>query len=105
MDAHEFEVIVSESSEGARMQLVGRMDSATVGQFRMAMIHAVQKEWPDVVLDFSRVEYIDSSAMGNLLYWRGILQEHQRSIALANCEGAVLKAFKVGGFHKLFEMR
>lgn len=105
MDTHPFEVVVTESPEGARFELVGRMDFATVAQFRQAMIRAVQKEWPNVALDFARLEYIDSSAMGNLLYWRGILQEHQRAITLMNCDGAVLKAFKVGGFHKLFEMR
>jgi anti-anti-sigma factor len=105
MDANHLEVIVSERNDGARLELVGRMDFSSVTKFRAAMIKASQKEWPNVVVDCARLEYIDSSAMGNLLFWRGKLEEHQRAITLANCNGPVLKALRIGGFHKLFEMQ
>lgn len=105
MDVNHFEVIVSELHDGARLELVGRMDHVSVAKFRAAMIRASQKEWPNVVIDCARLEYIDSSAMGNILFWRGKLEEHQRAISLANCNGSVLQALRVGGFHKLFEMR
>jgi anti-anti-sigma factor len=105
MDANHLEVVATESPDGARLELVGRMDFASVAKFRSAMIKASQKEWSNVVVDCARLEYIDSSAMGNLLFWRGKLEEHQRAISLANCNGPVLKALKVGGFHKLFEMQ
>jgi anti-sigma B factor antagonist len=104
MVTHELTVVVSEAADVARMELVGHMNFETVSKFRVAMLKAAQKAWHDVVIDCSRLEYVDSSAMGNILYWRSKLQEHQREISFVNCSGVVLQAFKIGGFHKLFKM-
>lgn len=105
MDANHLEVIISELHDGARLELVGCMDYASVAKFRAAMIEVSSKEWPNVVIDCAELEYIDSSAMGNILFWRDKLEAHQRTISLTNCNGSVLQALRIGGFHKLFEMR
>lgn len=105
MDSRQFEVKVSEVAGELLVELIGWMDIVTSARFRAAMSKATHKTGANVVLDCGRLDYIDSSAMGTILFWREKLKADQRSIAFANCRGNVLDALKLGGFPRIFTFR
>jgi anti-anti-sigma factor len=105
MDSRQFEVKVSEVEGELLVELIGWMDIVTSAKFRAAMTKATHGTGANVVLDCARLVYIDSSAMGSILFWRERLAEDQRSIAFANCRGDVLQAMKLGGFPRIFTFR
>lgn len=105
MDSLPLDINLHEQADGIRIELRGRMDVITCGKFRDTMIHLTAKSWPNLMLDFADLRYIDSFAMGSLLHWRSKALENGRAIVLANCRGAVKDAIRLVGFHNLFEMR
>lgn len=105
MSVRELEATVVSSSGEAKVALSGWMDVNTSGKLRMTMLKLLQENWSSVVLDCERLEYIDSSGIGQLLFWRGKLQEQNRSIVIANAGGGVLQIFKMAGLNKVFEIR
>jgi anti-anti-sigma factor len=56
-----------------------------------------------VIVDFSTVDYIDSSALGMLLMLRERAGAAQ--VELANCKPAVKDVLAMANFEKLFQMR
>lgn len=66
---------------------------------------AAYKELPkdaDIRVDFKRVGYMDSSALGMLLLLREHIDQEQGSISLINCNETILNIFSVANFKKIF---
>lgn len=105
MDSRQFEVQISEAGGELLVELIGWMDIVTSAKFRAAMTKATHATKANVVLDCARLDYIDSSAMGSILFWREKLAADHRSIAFVNCRGDVLDAMKLGGFPRIFTFR
>jgi anti-anti-sigma factor len=57
----------------------------------------------DVVIDFFRVEIINSSSIGNLMILRNLLQEHGRQLLLCNVAIMTKYIFTVAGLDKVFD--
>jgi len=57
----------------------------------------------DVIVDFFRVEIINSSSLGNLIILRDILGEYGRQLILCNVATVTKYIFKVAGLNELFE--
>ncbi|VAW99626.1 hypothetical protein MNBD_GAMMA22-2864 [hydrothermal vent metagenome] len=56
-------------------------------------------------LDFSRTEYIDSSALGMLLLLREAAGGDSHKIDFINCKPAVRKVFDVANFSLMFNIK
>jgi anti-anti-sigma factor len=57
----------------------------------------------DVVIDFFRVEILNSSSIGNLMILRKLLQEHERQLVLCNVSIMTKYIFTVAGLDKVFD--
>lgn len=57
----------------------------------------------DVVIDFFRVEIINSSSIGNLMILNKLLQEHGRQLILCNVSVMTKYIFTVAGLDKVFD--
>jgi anti-anti-sigma factor len=57
----------------------------------------------DVVIDFFRVEIMNSSSIGNLMILRNLLQEHKRQLILCNVSTMTKYIFTVTGLDKVFD--
>ncbi|MDX9993731.1 MAG: STAS domain-containing protein [Rhodocyclaceae bacterium] len=99
-----FEVNVVEENGLTRVELVGWLDSVTIGRLRSEMHRLTQHAPKDIVVDCARLDYIDSLSLGSMLYWREKLKESGRSISFTRCRGDVLNAFRLAGFFKLFKI-
>ncbi len=56
------------------------------------------------ILDFSRTDYIDSSALGMLLLLREAAGGDDNKIKLINCKASVKNVFGVANFNLMFDI-
>ena len=89
----------------ATIKLVGRFDFNTHREFRGAYEPMVgDPSIRSVVVDFSGVDYLDSSALGMLLMLRDKLSGASKDVALVGVRGNVKQVLDIANFGKLFEI-
>lgn len=91
---------------GARLVLTGRFDFNAHREFRQATEGVLQDPaLRELVIDFSRVDYIDSSALGMLLLLREKAENKGKCIVLSGVQGMVREVLTIANFGKLFTIR
>ena len=89
----------------AVIKLVGRFDFNTHRDFRGAYEGLVSDpEVRSVSVDFSGVDYLDSSALGMLLMLRDKLGGTNKEVALTGVRGNVKQVLDIANFSKLFNI-
>lgn len=97
------QITVEKKDETARLILNGRFDFSSHREFRSACDEVLQAPGiKEIEADFSRVDYLDSSALGMLLLLREKAQNANLKVALTNCTGLVLQVLDVANFQRLF---
>lgn len=95
------------SKEGAKafIKLSGRFDFNTHREFRGAYEPLVGESDIRVVsVDFSGVDYLDSSALGMLLMLRDKLGGANKEVMLTGVRGNVKQVLDIANFGKLFQI-
>ena len=95
------------SKEGAKafIKLSGRFDFNTHREFRGAYEPLVAEgDIRMVTVDFSGVDYLDSSALGMLLMLRDKLGGANKEVALTGVRGNVKQVLDIANFGKLFKI-
>lgn len=96
--------IVNEAGK-AIIKLVGRFDFNTHREFRGSYEPLVTDAAVRyVVVDFSGVDYLDSSALGMLLMLRDKLGGANKEVALTGVRGNVKQVLDIANFGKLFQI-
>ena len=96
---------VNVTKDGNRVVILlsGRFDFNTHREFRSAVEPLVTDVGVAVVtIDFSGVEYLDSSALGMLLMLRDKAKTSGKTVCLANAKGSVRQVLDIANFGKLF---
>ncbi|PKO33442.1 MAG: anti-anti-sigma factor [Betaproteobacteria bacterium HGW-Betaproteobacteria-7] len=94
---------ISKDTGKALIKLSGRFDFNTHREFRAAYEPLVgDAETRSVVVDFSNVDYLDSSALGMLLMLRDKLGGAGKEVALSGVRGNVKQVLDIANFGKLF---
>lgn len=89
----------------AEIKLVGRFDFNTHRDFRSAYEPLVtDSEIGSVSIDFSGVDYLDSSALGMLLMLRDKLGGTNKEVLLTGVRGNVKQVLDIANFGKLFNI-
>lgn len=78
-----------------------RIDAAGAIQFKEAMRQAVQHPAPRVVLDLSRVAFLDSSGLGAVVAVKKMLAP-DRDLELAGLTSGVAKVFRLTRMDTIF---
>src|SRR5574343_1997251 len=94
-------------NEGGKavIKLVGRFDFNTHREFRASYEPLVtDAAVRTVVVDFSGVEDLDSSALGMLLMLRDKLGGANKEVALTGVRGNVKQVLDIANFGKLFQI-
>lgn len=97
----------SVTKEGSRasIKLNGRFDFNTHRDFRAAYEPLVSDgAVREVVVDFSGVDYLDSSALGMLLMLRDKVTGAGKEVSLSNVKGNVKQVLDIANFGKLFKI-
>ncbi len=98
---------VNEKTEGgiAHLSLDGRFDFHSHRDFRSAYESVLARaEVRDVIVDFTRVDYLDSSALGMLLLLREKAEANGKRVRLAGLAGSVKQVLEIANFGKLFSI-
>lgn len=96
---------VQKDADKAIVKLVGRFDFNTHRDFRGAYEPLiVDAEVRSVSVDFSGVDYLDSSALGMLLMLRDKLGGANKEVALTGVRGNVKQVLDIANFSKLFQI-
>jgi anti-anti-sigma factor len=89
----------------AVIKLAGRFDFNTHREFRGAYEPLLADSAVNAVLvDFSGVDYLDSSALGMLLMLRDKLGGVNKAITLTGVSGNVKQVLDIANFGKLFQI-
>jgi len=96
---------VSKDTGKATIKLSGRFDFNTHREFRGAYEPLVADgDVRSVTVDFSAVDYLDSSALGMLLMLRDKLNGVGKEVALVGVKGNVKQVLDIANFGKLFSI-
>lgn len=94
---------VQKEAGKAVIKLTGRFDFNTHREFRGAYEPLIGDAGVrSVVVDFSGVDYLDSSALGMLLMLRDKLGGANKEVALTGIRGNVKQVLDIANFGKLF---
>ena len=97
------EANISTAENCTVIRLSGRFDFNSHREFRDAVDAAMADgSQGEIRVDLAGVDYLDSSALGMLLMLRDKARGAGRSVALANCRGAVKQVIEIANFSKLF---
>lgn len=94
-------------TEGSRavLKLSGRFDFNTHREFRAAYEPLVADSGVrSVAVDFSGVDYLDSSALGMLLMLRDKMGGANKEVSLFGVRGNVKQVLDIANFGKLFQI-
>jgi anti-anti-sigma factor len=98
-------MLITEKTDNqvTRLALEGRFDFHSHRDFRSAYEAVLaQPAIREVIVDFKRVDYLDSSALGMLLLLREKAEAGSKKVKLANLSGAVKQVLEIANFGKLF---
>lgn len=96
---------ISNEAGNAIIKLAGRFDFNTHREFRGAYEPlVVDSTVQSVTVDFSQVDYLDSSALGMLLMLRDKLGGANKEVALVGVHGNVKQVLDIANFGKLFKI-
>lgn len=99
--------ITSEEDAGRLiLRLDGRFDFHSHREFRVAYEQALEsKGVREVEINFAKVDYLDSSALGMLLLLREKAETSSKQVTLAGLQGTVKQVLEIANFGKLFAIR
>jgi anti-anti-sigma factor len=89
-----------------RLFLEGRFDFHSHRDFRAASEAVLQdNKTREIIVDFSKVDYLDSSALGMLLLLRERAETAGKLVVLAALQGTAKQVLEVANFGRLFTFR
>ena len=84
---------------------VGRIDNLTSTEFQARLLAAVGVSSADVIVDFSRVEYISSAGLGVLLKTQKRLLGSGGKLRLVGVNNHLNDVLGYSGFDQIFEIQ
>ncbi len=90
----------------ARISLAGRFDFHAHRDFRQCSDEILaDPAVKELDIDFARVDYLDSSALGMLLLLREKAEGQGKRVVLSGLQGTVKQVLDIANFGKLFTLR
>lgn len=90
----------------AKVILAGQFDFNSHREFRQACESVIgNANVSEVQIDFQKVTYLDSSALGMLLLVKEKVNAVNKSLALVNCKDSVRQVLEIACFGKILSIR
>ena len=83
-----------QQSGSRRYSLTGQMDAVAVERQRPGFADIAENENRDVVLDFSKVDFVDSSGIGAVVYMYKRLSARGHTLTISGLNGQPLELFR-----------
>ena len=99
------ETRISKLDDTGTLSLSGRFDFNAHRDFRSGYQSFIEDAAiKQIVIDFSKVTYLDSSALGMLLLLKQRADERKKPVALRNATDMVRKVLDIANFGRLFQI-
>jgi anti-sigma B factor antagonist len=100
----EVDLSLSTRSEGDRVvvEVGGEIDVYTAPRLREQLIDLVSGGSYDIVVDMTKVEFLDSTGLGVLVGGLKRVRAHDGSLRLVCTQERILKIFRITGLTKVF---
>lgn len=90
----------------ARISMSGRFDFQVHREFKNAYVQAMENaDVHEIEIELSKVDYLDSSALGMLMLLNERAKAAKKSITLLNASGVVSQVLEVANFGKIFSIK
>lgn len=90
--------------ESAVLNVAGDLTFSTAAQLRRMLTEALEHSPRDLLVDISRVDFIDSSGLSALLTASAELRRHQGRLALVHAPGNYPSILRFKGIERLIEV-
>ena len=98
----ELDIAVNLTDSAAVIELVGDVDSFSAHQLQEAISDLLASGQHRILVNLSRVEYIDSSGLGTLVGGLHKAREHHGELSITEASPRVRKVLAVTGLHRVF---
>lgn len=102
MNQLDLEIRIVEDMGVTVFELAGELDAYTSEQFRESILGKIDSGMQLAVVDFAKVEYIDSSGLGAMVAALKRISERNGRIYAVCEESQVLKVLRITGLDKVF---
>lgn len=86
------------------IELEGEVDVYTAPQLKQQMISLLESGARDLVVDLTRVDYLDSTALGVLIGGLKRMRERDGNMSLVCPSPRIRRVFEITGLDKIFEI-
>lgn len=97
--------LVSDAGDATLCAVEGELTFSHQDKFRDMLTDMVVRSAPGVVLDLSKVEFIDSSGMGMLLLAQERADEAGKSFQVRGVHGQVQKMVELASLHEVLDIQ
>ena len=84
---------------------IGEIDIYTSPKFKKTILETFEEKESDILIDCIKLEYVDSTGLGALIYILKNLKEKEYQIFLSNVKPNIRKLFDITKLDKLFIIR
>ena len=86
------------------VELEGEVDVYTAPQLKQQMISLLEKGASQMVIDLTKVEYLDSTALGVLIGGLKRMREKDGNLAIVCPNPRIRRVFEITGLDKIFDI-
>lgn len=90
--------------EAPIVELEGEVDVYTAPQLKQQMISLLESGARDMVVDLTKVEYLDSTALGVLIGGLKRMRERDGNLSLICPSARIRRVFEITGLDKIFNI-
>lgn len=98
------EMHINKSGTQCEVNLSGHFTFSDNMKFKEVLALAESAEIKNIVLDFARVEFVDSAALGMLMILRNAAEKRHQTVAIRAAQGQVAKIMRMSRFDTKFNM-
>ncbi len=100
--AMDLEVDVQEQDRWSVVSLRGEIDVYTAPRLRQALIDLVEAGKTNILVDMSKVDFLDSTGLGVLVGGLKRVKAQDGSLEIVATQDKILKIFEITGLSKVF---
>lgn len=83
------------------LEVQGEIDVFTAKDLREELIRAYDEKQENIILDFSNLNYLDSTGLGVIIGAYGRMKEQGKDISIKNTKPNILKLMTITGLDKI----
>jgi anti-sigma B factor antagonist len=99
--SQEFELVVTVLEDEAVISVIGELDFSTAPRLREQILELLKGSTSNLVIDVSRLDFVDSSGLGVLVAAMKRMRERKGRLMLRSPSANTSKVLQVSGLDKL----